>query len=357
MALTNAFTPRALIHSTASAARITRFPMEFVLGDLCDKKSVDSAMQGCDAVVHLARGDNPVMREGLENVLRAAAGHGVSRFVHLSSVAVFGNDPLPESATEDSPAKRTDNAYGNEKLAQEHRVLRWGRRASLPVVILRPPFVWGPSSYFTIDLINRIRSSNLALVDEGLNPCNLVYVDNLVEAILLAIWKPEAAMQTFFVTDSDGVSWGQCLEGHAALLNRSLPHIRQADLVDPPKESYLGESIRALPRVLLSGELRKLLKQVPMIRSIESVFYAGFQSLSRDTQENLRLRISGPTVIRKKDSRLNKVFSRDNIHSAQSRKVAHSNERARRLLGYTAPISYAEGMTLTEAWLRYARVI
>jgi nucleoside-diphosphate-sugar epimerase len=85
MALTGAFEPRPFVHSTGSAWRIARFPLDFAMGDLCDGAAVHRAMDGCDAVVHLARGDDAVMRRGLENVLRAAVTHRVSRFVHISS--------------------------------------------------------------------------------------------------------------------------------------------------------------------------------------------------------------------------------------------------------------------------------
>src|SRR5262249_13680910 len=116
MALTGAFEPRAFVHSTGSAARIARFPLDFFTGDLGDARSVDEAMHGCDAVVHLARGTDPVMTRGLENVLRATCKHRVKRFVHLSSLAVYGNHPAPETRTEEAPARRTDNEYGNQKL-------------------------------------------------------------------------------------------------------------------------------------------------------------------------------------------------------------------------------------------------
>src|SRR6266446_260410 len=142
MALTTGYTPRAFIHSTASAARITRFPLEFAMGDLCDSISVDQAMKGCDAVVHLARGESSVMQRGLDNLLKSAVKQQVSRFVHLSSVAVHGNLPPPESASGDAPIRPCDNPYGREKWKQEQRVLGWERHHGLPAVILRPPNVW-----------------------------------------------------------------------------------------------------------------------------------------------------------------------------------------------------------------------
>jgi nucleoside-diphosphate-sugar epimerase len=357
MALSGNLVPRAFVHSTASAARITRFPLDFYVGDLGDLASVDRSMDGCDAVVHLARGDKRVMEQGLENVLRVASAHGVSRFVHVSSVAVYGNSPPPESASEATPAVRSDMEYGNIKLEQEHRVLRHAKRSGLPVVILRPPNVYGPYAGFTLDLMNKIRQGKMAILDGGRNPCNLVYVDNLVEAILLAIWKPEAIGEIFFVTDNGILSWEECLSAHAALMGASLCHISSADFVSPPPVRMIRDSMRILPRVMLSGELRAVLRQIPAFRSIENVLYNGFESMNGETKRKIRLRMNGPHVIPKVGSSGRRQYVRDNIMSAQARTVAHLSDKARRLLGYTAPISFQEGMKLTEAWLRYARIL
>ena len=357
LALAGSMVPRAFVHSTASAARITRFPLDFALGDLCSRTSVDRAMDGCDAVIHLARGDKRVMEQGLENVLQAASARGVSRFVHMSSVAVYGNSPPPECISEEAPAKRTDLEYGNVKLEQEQRVLRHAEKSGLPVVILRPPNVYGPFAAFTSDLVNKIRNGRMAILQGGQNPCNLVYVDNLIEAIILALWRSEAVGKVFFVTDNRAPTWQECLSAHAALLGVSLIDISSADLITPPRTRVFRDSVRALPRVLLSGELRAVLRQIPVVRSIENVLYAGFQSINAERQQKIRQRINGPREISKIGLPGPRQFLRDNIFAAQARTVAHSNEKARRLLGYTAPVSFEEGMQLTEAWLRYSRVV
>jgi nucleoside-diphosphate-sugar epimerase len=355
MALTGTYTPRAFIHSTATAARITRFPIEFTIGDLRDSASVDRAVEDCDAIVHLARGEGSVMREGLSNLLRAAVRRKISRFVHISSVAVYGNLPPPESVSEDAPIRRCDNLYGREKLGQEKRVLKYARNQGLQAVILRPPNVWGPYSHFSLEMIQKLRKGTLALVSNGQNPCNLVHVDNLVEAILFSLWKPEAVNQVFFVTDDPVISWKQCLEDQAALVKTPLPTVAETDLVVPPVERIWRESLRVTPRVLISGELRQQLRRVPLVRVVEEKLYAGFQCLSVETQHSLRSRLTGGTVPVVKGRSSAPRFVRYGLHSTQLRQVAHSSEKARRLLGYTAPVKYEEGMVLLEAWLHYAR--
>ena len=212
----------------------------------------------------------------------------------MSSVAVYGNDPPPESASEDAPARRTGLPYGDEKLGQELRVRRSARRHALPVVILRPPNVYGPFSSFTLGLLEKIRSGTMAIVDGGRNPCNLVYVDNVIQAVLLALWKPEAVGQTFFVADLERITWEQCLEHHAEMLGTSLPRISSADLVAPARERRLRDSLRALPGVVISPDFRRAVQRVPLIRDLEQFVYQRFESLSPNTRQSIRLRLHGP---------------------------------------------------------------
>src|SRR5262249_1224162 len=101
MALTGGFVPRELVHSTGGPGRTARFPSDFVIGNVCDSRSVREAMKGCDLVVHLARGSDQVLKRGLETVLNAAQRQGVHRLIHLSSVAVYGDRPGPDCCTED----------------------------------------------------------------------------------------------------------------------------------------------------------------------------------------------------------------------------------------------------------------
>src|SRR5262249_45574435 len=238
----------------ASVARIARFPLDFVMGDLCDRSAVEKAVEGCDAVVHLARGSRRDMKKGLENLLAAATARGVSRFVHMSSVAVYGNNPPADSVSETEPAHKTDMAYGNAKLEEEELVGSCGRRFGLPVVILRPPNIYGPYSGFTVGLIEKIRSGKMALVEGGKNPCNLVYIDNLIQAILLALSKSEAIGEVFFVTDAQCISWETCVGDYASILKIPISSLPPVAGLQPARPHLFRDSVRALPRVFLSGE-------------------------------------------------------------------------------------------------------
>jgi hypothetical protein len=100
-----------------------------------------------------------------------------------------------------------------------------------------------------------------------------------------------------------------------------------------------------------------MLRQIPVVRLLEMFLNNGFQSLSLNTRQTIRFCVNGPISCARDGSPKGHFDASDNLIAAQFRTVAHSNQKARRLLGYTAPISYLEGMALTKAWLRYSRII
>jgi nucleoside-diphosphate-sugar epimerase len=358
MSLTGCCTPRAFVHATNSAARISRFPLDFVLGDLCDADAVRRAMHGCAAVVHLAFGSEPVMTRGLKNVLRAASDRGVRRFVHISSAAIYGNNPAPESQFE-TARPTPENAYQRIKVKQERLVAAQSRRSGLPVVVLRPYLIYGPYSHLMIQYLGRIQSGTMALVDEGRNPCNLVYVDNLCHAILLALSEPAAAGETFFVGDRESTTWAQFLGDLAALAGAELPSVRSSELAPRPRQRLIRDSVSALPKILVSDAFRRPLRQIPLYQRLEATAYRWFESLAPERREALRDRIQGPKEIpgRQDVPGRSRLGQGDHLIATQSRRVAHSSQKAERILGYTAPVPYHEAMDLTASWLRFAHLV
>lgn len=353
--LTGVFKPVALVHSAASAARIARLPIDCVRGDLLDKASLQRGAQGCQAVVHLARGDRRVMRRGLKNVLEVAVAGRMERFVHVSSVAVYGDTPSQDCSVEAPLPKKVNNPYGNEKLRQERLVEHFHRRTGLPTVILRPPNIYGPFSHFTVDLIERLRDKNLPLVGEGETPCNVVYIDNLIEAILLALWKPQVSGEAFFVTDSETPTWARFLSDYANMLGVDVPRVSAEELKVPVEGGLLRESLRQTPRVLFSSEFRSVLKRIPLAQRAEVLARSGFDSLPPRLRDYFYYMVNGTEVIERNGR--SPFYATDNLILAQRRGVAHSSAKARRLLGYKASVTPAQGKLLTQEWLRFARLI
>jgi len=84
---------RALIHSSGGAWRLSRHGIPLHAFDLLSPAETAHALEGCTHVVDCSRGTRALMFEGLQNLLDASRAARVERFVHVSSVAVYG-DPI-----------------------------------------------------------------------------------------------------------------------------------------------------------------------------------------------------------------------------------------------------------------------
>src|SRR5258707_1548736 len=179
---------RALVHTPKHAARIGRLPIQLCQGSLLDQSSLRQAMGNAKVVIHCGLGVARGIVKGTQNLLEAAESAGVERVVHMSTAAVYGLTPRPGSESEDSPRPRTCHAYCDNKGEAEKDVLRFARRG-LPAVILRPSIVYGTHSPWSTHLIQAVEDRPAALIAGGHCPCNTTYVDNLVDAIFLAVEK------------------------------------------------------------------------------------------------------------------------------------------------------------------------
>jgi nucleoside-diphosphate-sugar epimerase len=195
-----------------------------------------SALNGVDAVIHLAARVH-VMKDnaadplaeflkvnlyGTSNLAQQAASTGVKRFVYVSSVKVNG-----EQTTVNRPFLETDepdpqDPYAVSKLHAEQDLQRIAGETGLEVVIVRPPLVYGPGVKGNFIIL-------LAAIDHGIplplaganNARSLVYVGNLVDALIACATHPAAAGETYLVSDGDDVSTAMLVDLIARSLGRN----------------------------------------------------------------------------------------------------------------------------------------
>lgn len=183
--------------------------VEPVVGTLEQPEALRAGCQGCSVVFHVAAElDGTAPREqmlrvnvaGTENVLRAAVEAGVRRVVFTSSVAVYG-ESAPEGADESTPP-RPSGAYGESKVLAEEACFQYHRRGWVEVVALRPCFIYGPRDrHFTPNAVRVLRGGWFPMVGGGRAPLDLVHVEDVVQAHLLAARRPEAPGRAYNVTD------------------------------------------------------------------------------------------------------------------------------------------------------------
>jgi UDP-glucose 4-epimerase len=130
----------------------------FVEGDVRERDAVDEALEGCDAVLHLAASvgnarsiadpqtDSAINVLGTLNVLEAARAHGVDRVVFSSSAGIFGE--LKTLPIREDHAQDPDSPYGASKLAAEKMCLVYSKLYHMHNVCLRYFNVYGPHQRF-----------------------------------------------------------------------------------------------------------------------------------------------------------------------------------------------------------------
>jgi nucleoside-diphosphate-sugar epimerase len=159
---------------------------------------------------------------GTSNVLDAAVRAGAGRFVHLSSIVVFGVD-YPDGADESRPVKPTGAPYTDTKVAAEQAVLRAHAAGDIPCTIVRPGDVYGPGSDpWLLRPLEAIKSGAFALPDGVVTP---VYIDDLVDGIVRAAAEPRAVGHIFTVTDGTKVENRRFFEPYHHWLGKKGPRI------------------------------------------------------------------------------------------------------------------------------------
>jgi nucleoside-diphosphate-sugar epimerase len=321
-----------LLRDWHRAVWASRIPARMMLGDVTDPPSLARAVEGCQVVFHCAMSDLRTNRDGTRNVLEAAEAAGVSRVVHLSTVGVHGPNP-PDNADESTPLLSVGDAYGDSKIAAEQVIADFTRTHRLGVVILRPTFVWGPRSEgFTLDPIRQIRAGTWQLVDQGLGTCHAVYVDNLVDAILLAGAVPRIDGEAFLITDDQPSTWGDFFLAYARMLGvNSLASISSKKVSSHPLRR-LEQGLTRIHDAL--GE--RMPRRQP--------FRLGFRG-GRYIIRKVRWLLGTTPIFRDWD--LIKYGRRGRLN------IAKAKER----LGYSPRIPRAVGMRQVELWLRDQELI
>ncbi|MDE3089187.1 MAG: NAD-dependent epimerase/dehydratase family protein [Chloroflexota bacterium] len=297
---------------------------ETITGDITDADAVRRAMDGCDIVVHCAamqvahdRRPGQIKQPGLSdkanvrkargtlddfrrvnvggtlNLLRAAWDAGVRRFIHISTVNVHGYPP-PHEVNARSPLCFTGDFYSISKAEGERAARLFARENPLPLVVIRPACTYGPrSEAWTLQPLRRVRRGAPVLIGNGDGICNAIYIDNLVDLILLAMEKDAAIGQTFIGAEGRGVTWREFYGAYARMLGTS--------------------RLNALPRwaALAAATM--------------------FEAWARVTR-------TAPRV-----SRASVEF--------YSHRVVFDIEASKQLLGYAPRVSFEEGMRRTEEWL------
>lgn len=302
---------RCLVRSTSDTSLLDTLPVEIATADLTEPLSLRRAAVGCRFVIHSGAlvSDWATVQEiqaanvaGTRALLAAASTAGVERFIQISTTDVYGY-PGGTEVDESHRAGGFRNWYAETKKEAETAVHEAAERRGLGTVILRPATIYGPGSKETVGEIAKALRANgaMLLVGGGRADAGLCYVENLVDAILLALRAECAVGEAYNVCDGGGVTWRQFT----------------SDLAD-----RLG-----FPRARIS-------MPYPVAYAIGSGLERGYRAARVRTGVTLRPLLSRQAV------------------QVLGLPQSFSNRRLREQLGWEPRIGYEDAMRATVTWLR-----
>lgn len=209
---------RAAIRSTGSDTALCH---QVLVGPIDEATDWQLALLNVEFVVHCA-GRVHVMHElepdpltafravnveGTLNLARQAAAAGVRRFVFISSVKVSGECTQTGRPFTEADAPNPQDAYGQSKHEAEQGLRQMAANTGMEVVIIRPPLVYGPGVKANFAALMRAVQRGWPLPLGAVhNQRSLVAVDNLVDFIVTCLTHPQAANQTFLISDGQDLS-------------------------------------------------------------------------------------------------------------------------------------------------------
>lgn len=273
--------------------------VKILIGSVTDRNQMFEIARGMNFVFHLAAAQHEmnvpdelfrsVNVEGTRNMLDASLDAGVERFVHGSSIGVYDRDV--ESVVDESTLLRPDNIYGVTKAEGEEVVREFFAR--LPCTIIRISETYGPGDRRLLKLFRGVGKGVFFVIGNGKNIHQLIYVDDLVEGLLLAAKHPAAASETFILAGDERLTTNDMVRDIAAAVDVKQKKWRA------PLWPFM------LLAVILEGTLRPLGIQPPLHRRRMDFFTKSFRI---------------------------------------------SNTKANQLLGFQAATSFAEGTRNTANW-------
>lgn len=185
--------------------------VKIIFGDLLSLDHIKSKLRPVDIVFHLA-GSLPHHHlpekiywdtnvKGVKNLLEVYKRSNLKRFVYVSTTGIYGS--TPKIGTDENSSLHLDSVYAKTKAMGEHLVYSAYKKNKLPIVIIRPTIAYGPGDKrpgFS-NLFPLIKKKLFIPVGNGHNFFHTIYVENLIDALMLAVSKQEAIGEDFIIGD------------------------------------------------------------------------------------------------------------------------------------------------------------
>ncbi len=336
---------RCLVRNFGHATRIARLRPEIVAADLADASAIDQAIAGQDIVFHCAYDPRSRTQNltGLQNIIAACVKHDVKRLVFVSTFSVY--EPFPEGRlSEETRDGDRGWAYTRTKLEMEEMVLQAHREHGLQVSIVQPSCVYGPfaKSWTNAPAENLIYGT--VVLPEGDGLCNAVYIDDLVDGLILAATHEAAVGERFIMSGPAPVRWSQFFSQIADALGVKGPKLWPAEQI-AKSNSGLMRDVK-----LVAKNPKKIIQIMVRWYPVRQALQTGLDALPEPFKGLVMKHYFGTGGRRPGEVTLPDP-QQLNLYAAQ----AHcDNDKARRLIGYAPRYDFQAGMKPTRIYLDWA---
>jgi dihydroflavonol-4-reductase len=276
-----------LVRKTSDTEHLETIGADLVYGDIMDKASLEEGMRGCDWVVHLAgvysfwEPDDTVFADvnvaGTRNVMEAALETGVSKVVHTSTVVVYGRPENGDGngSRQDAYRIHLNSRYSRSKYQADLVCFDLYAREGLPLVVVYPATVLGagggkPSGQY-IENIAR-RRMPFVILGDFIN--TYVYVEDVAEAILLALEKPSNIGERYPVGNGE-ITWRELNRMICEIAGVPAPYIPIPDWLLTHIAlwtTWYAEILQIIPKPLLDITSKWLRWQARMVKNMPIPF-------------------------------------------------------------------------------------
>ncbi len=224
------FRVRAAIRNADRAKGLAPAIEPCVVGEIGAQTQWQDALREVGIVVHLASGAGApgaslqaryreINVAGTRSLAIAAAAAGVRRLVFMSTIKVNGEQTPDNKPFTESDRPQPEDAYGQSKWEAEEFLMKQFKTGELSITILRPPIVYGPGVKGNLLALMKALHRGMPLPFASVhNHRSLIYIDNLIDAILACMDSSVAAGKTYLVSDGEDISSPDLIRALAAAL-------------------------------------------------------------------------------------------------------------------------------------------
>ena len=244
-----------------------------------------------DNVYDWERGTTAAQVEGTAQAVMAASGDRLTRYIFMSSIAAYGDGLNHHDGDPLAPDDHAE-AYVRNKAMSERRLFRMRQNTGLPVVTLRPPFIYGPGNPFYREAFfwDRLRDGRpIILPGDGYRLMQFVYIKDLVRACMRAMEEPAAVGEAFNVANDRPITQAEFVQAVVAAAGKKpnivrVPRERIAEAGGDPmgQPGYFGVYLDVPPITSVVVKAKRILGFQP------TPFEAGLKETYRWYSRNVK---------------------------------------------------------------------